>query len=324
MDSLIKTLKEKRGLRENSLSIYKRLLNKLSNAITGNDYKSNAFLKSKQKEVMDFLKAQTSSTKKNYISAILVSLSPEERRKPSKNMKEVYNKYNSLLLEEHKKYYDSLKDKEKNNKESENWLEWNDILKYRRKLGYEIKKLGYTQKSEKVKNRKDLELLQKYLILSLYTLHPPRRLEYADIKVIGNRDYEDLSEQERSDNIYLVKISRNKKFFSFGKNAVKSETNENVKIPVDKSLNSVINLWLNFNKSDHFLLNSRGGKLTKNGLTKFIQKIFKPLGKNISASMLRKIKVSHELDPEYEQKKADLAEKMNHSTKVQKDVYLKK
>ncbi len=97
----------------------------------------------------------------------------------------------------------------------------------------------------------------------------PRRLEFADTKVISNSEYNTLPQSDKDNNIYLVKVSRNKKFFSFGKNAVKSQTNDNVKIPVDRQLNSVINLWLNFNKTDHFLQDSRCNKLTKNGLTKF-------------------------------------------------------
>ncbi len=153
---------------------------------------------------------------------------------------------------------------------------------------------------------------------------PPRRLEFADIKMLSNSEYNNLSQAEKDTGIYLITISRNKKFFSFGKDAVKSPTKENVKIPVDRQLNSVINLWRNFNKTDHFLLDSRGNKLSKNGLTKFIQKIFKPLGKNISASMLRKIKISNEFDPELSLKQKKLAKEMNHSVNVQQNIYSKK
>ena len=324
MDTLVNTLKEKRGVRDSTIKIYKRMLNRLSQKINKKDYENRDFLKSKQKEIIEFLNTQTDSVKKNFISSILIALSPEAKRTPLKGFKEAYDKYNNILLEEHKKYYDGIKDKQKNEKESKNWMEWDDILKYMRKLAGKIRKLGYTQKSDVVKSKKDLDLLQQYLVLSLYTLHSPRRLEYADIKVVDNGEFNKLSSSEKDNNIYLVKISRNKKFFSFGKNAVKSETSENVKIPVDRQLNSVINLWLNFNKSDHFLLDSRGNKLTKNGLTKFIQKIFRPLDKNISASMLRKIKVSHEFDPAIEDKKKKMAKEMNHSVDIQQKVYSKK
>ncbi len=322
MDTLEKTLKEHRNVRDSTVKIYKRHLNKLANAITGSDYKSNDFLKSKKKEIKSFLNKQTSSTKKNYIASILVALSPKARKEPAKKYKDVYEEYSNNLLDEHSKYTESLKDNEKNLKESENWLDWEDIMKIRHKLGLEIKKMGYKQNSKEIKNKKDLNTLQKYLVLSLYTLHSPRRLEYADTKVISYREFQKLPEEDKDNNIYLVVVSRNKKFFSFGKNAVKSETPDNLKINLDKGLNSVLNLWLNVtnNTNDYLLKDSRGNKMTKNGLSKFLSKIFSP--KKISASMLRKIFLSNQFQPENEKKKK-LAEEMNHSVKTQQSVYVK-
>ena len=71
-------------------------------------------------------------------------------------------------------------------------------------------------------------------------------------------------------------------------------------------------------------MNSKGDKLTKNGLSKFLTKTFSPTGKKISASMLRKIKISNEFDAEEVEKKQKLAKEMNHSVGVQQSVYLKK
>ncbi len=324
MEDLIKTVKEGRGVRDTTLKIYKRYLNNLANEITGNDYKSNKFLKTKKKDIKSFINKESSSKKKNYLSSILVAISPKERKAPLKGFDKVYDEYSDLLKDEHSKYTEQISTHDKNIKESENWIDWNDILKIQRKLGREIKKKGYKQSTTELKRNSDLSLIQKYLVLSLYTLHPPRRLEYAETKIISKKDFDDLSEKDKDDNIYLVNASRNKKFFSFGKNVVKSETKDNIKIPVEKALNSVLNLWLNFNKTENLLLSSSGGKLTKNGLSKLLNRIFSHTGKKISASMLRKIKISNEFDPEEQKKKQELAEKMNHSVGVQQSVYLKK
>lgn len=324
MDDLLNKVKTGRGVRDTTLSIYKRYLNALSNEMVGHDYKNNKFIKTKRNQIKKFLENESSSKKKNYLTAILVALSPEERRKPKKDMEKVYDEFSDLLKDEHSVYTDRIATHDKNIKESDNWIDWNDILKLQRKLGREIKKKGYKQSTKEVKKRSDLSLIQKYLVLSLYTMHPPRRLEYAETAIISGKDYNDLSEAEKKDNIYLVVYSRNKKAFHFGRNAVKSETKDDVVIPVEKSLNSVLNLWLNFNKTDHLLMSSSGGKLTKNGLSKLLNRIFAHTGKKISASMLRKIKISNEFDPEEMKKKQELAEKMNHSVGVQQSVYLKK
>jgi len=322
MESLVKTLKEHRKVRDTTINVYKRHLNKLSNKFLNKDYEGKDFLKSKKKEIMKFLKEQTSSTRKNYLASILVALSPKSRKEPEKKYKDVYDDYSNTLLDEHSKYTEQLKDNEKNIKESENWLDWEDVQKKRIALGREIKKMGYKQNTKEIKNKKDFNTLQQYMVLSLYTLHAPRRLEYADTKVISYRDFQKLSEEEKENNIYLVVISRNKKFFSFGKNAVKSETADNLKINLDKGLNSVVNLFLNVtnNTNDYLLKDSRGNKMTKNGLSKYLSKIFKP--KRISASMLRKIFLSNQFQPENDKKKK-LAKEMNHSVKTQQQVYVK-
>ena len=326
MDELLKTIQENRGVRDSTLRIYKRYLNALANEITGKDYKTNKFLKSKKKQIKSFIEDKSPSIKKNYLSSILVAISPKERKEPLKGFEKVYDSYSDMLKEEHTKYTEKINTHDKNIRESENWIDWNDILKIQRKLGREIKKKGYKQSSTELKKNSDLSLIQKYLVLSLYTLHPPRRLEYADTKIISKKDFDDLSEKDKDDNIYLVIGNRraDSKFFSFGKNKVKSETKDNIKIPVEKSLNSVLNLWLNFNKTDNLLMSSSGDKLTKNGLSKLLNRIFSHTGKKISASMLRKIKISNEFDPEEQKKKQELAEKMNHSVGVQQSVYLKK
>lgn len=323
MEELKKIIKTKRGIRDTTINIYTRYLNNLSNEITGSDYISNAFIKSKYKDIQVFLTKQSPSRKKNFLSAILVAISPEERKKPLKGFEKVYEKYGTQLLEENDEYAKRIKEHNKNIKESENWIDWNDIAKFRRKLGREIKKKGYNQSTTELKKKSDLSLIQKYLVLSLYVLHPPRRLEYAESKIISKKDYNKLSQEDKDNNIYLVNSSRNKKSFHFGKKKVKSETKDNLLIPVEKPLNSVLNLWLNFNKSDNLLINAKGERLSKNSLTKLLNRIFASTGKKISASMLRKIKVSHEFNTEDIKKKQDLAEKMNHSVAVQQSVYLK-
>ena len=324
MEKLLETLKESRGVRESTLNTYKRLLNKLSNEIIGKDYDSADFLKSKFSKVKTFIEELSSSKKKNYLSSILVALSPKARKDPPKHFETVYDKYSNMLINEQEKYNNDLKSREKNKKENSNWMEWEEILKYQRKLGNDIRKMGYRQSTKEIKSKKDKDIIQQYLVLSLYTMGAVRRLEYADTKIIKYNDFNRLTEDEKDNNIYLVVVSRNKKFFSFGKNTVKSKTNENVRIPVSKGLNSVLNLWLNVHDNEYLLLDSRGNKLTKNGLSKFINKIFKPFGKKIGASMLRKIKVSHEFDAEDLAKKEKLAKEMNHSVGTQQGVYLKK
>jgi len=320
----METVKKNRNVRDTTIKIYSRHLNKLSKEINDKDYSSRDFLKSKVKDVKKFISKQTTSTKKNYVASILVALSPNEKKKPLKGYDKVYDEYLDILLTEHNKYNEFIKTKEKSVKTSDNWLDWADVLKLQRKYGRDIKKKGYKQSTKELFNKKDLDLIQKYLVISLYTLHAPRRLEYADTEVVTNTEFNELSEKQKDNGIYLVVVSRNKKFFSFGKHVIKSETPDNVKINVDRSLNSILNLWNNFNDNKYLLQDSRGTKMSKNQLSKYLTKTFSPTGKKISSSMLRKIKITNEFDAEEVDKKNKLAKEMNHSVGVQQSVYLKK
>ena len=81
MEALLKTVKENRKVRDSTIKIYKRHLNKLSNKIHDKDYSGREFLKTDvKKRLRNFLKEQSSSTMKNYVASILVALSPKERR----------------------------------------------------------------------------------------------------------------------------------------------------------------------------------------------------------------------------------------------------
>ena len=174
-------------------------------------------------------------------------------------------------------------------------------------------------------NQYFLELLQDYLLASLYLLQPPRRNVYADTKVIKKDTFDELTNEEKNENNYLVIVSRNKKFFHFADYKTKKKYNIQ-NIPVSKKLNSVLNLWRHYNPETKYLLyNTRGEKLTKNSLTKHLQKVFKISGKNnISSSMLRHIYISSEVDKEAYDKIKKLADKMGHSVNEQQTTYYKK
>ena len=60
-------------------------------------------------------------------------------------------------------------------------------------------------------------------------------------------------------------------------------------------------------------------------MRKYINKIFSPLDKSISTSMLRKIFLSHKFKDEEERQKEknEIAKQMNHSKEVQQQVYVK-
>jgi len=271
-----------------------------------------SFLDDKNK-VMSYLNTLSKSVKKNRMNAILVFLNG-------------IHKYKYLLGFYKKKYHEhqiTVKPKpgEKNDKELSNWIEWDDILKIKKKLKKQVNAMGYRfNKIEKVKNTKEWNLLRNYLLLSLYTELPPRRTEYLNMKVIDKKDYDKLTEEEKNNNNYLVNINSKNKFFHYGKNSVKSQEKDDVKIEIPKNLNSVLNFWFKNIIGDWLMPTYKGDKITD---TSRLSKIFKEIfNKNVSVAMLRKIYLSHHFADAHK-KQAETAKLMNHSTDVQDQYYIK-
>ena len=326
MEELKKEIEDNRKISKNSLNIYSKNLSKLAKDLTGKEWENASFLK-KYDDVIKHLEDMSLSTRKNYLASILVGLSPQGRGKYEKGYEKVAKQYTDYLTSQAKEYENQIIEQKKSAKQQGKWVSKEALDKVRKTYANAIKKLGYTQKSKefrKGKEKRHQELIQKYLVASLYLLHPPRRNSYANMKIISNSAFNKLPNGEKDDNNYLVVVSRNNKFFSFGDYKTKKQYGVQ-KITVDKGLNSVLNLWTNFNESEHLLLDSRGNKMTTNGLTKFLYKVFEPTGKKISSTMIRHIVLTDKYGDESGYKeKLETAKAMGHSVEEQQKTYVKK
>lgn len=323
--TLIKVIKENRRISDTSISIYRKNLEKLSRDITGSSYSGSSFLKKDYKKIIKLLEEKSLSTRKNYLAVILVALSPKGRGKYAKGNEKTAANYTAYLKTLHEQYVSQIEGQRKSDKEKGKWATMEDLEKVRRKYGNAIKKIGYNQsRTELKKQKRHMDLIQKYVVASLYLLHPPRRNSYANMKVIDSAAFNKLPQAEKDSNNYLVNVSRNSKFFSFGDYKTKKVMGVQ-KIQVEKQLNSVLNLWLKFNTTENLLLDSKGNKMTANGLTKLLYKVFEPTGKKISSSMIRHIFLTEKYGNEsaYKEKKDD-ADMMAHSVDTQQKVYVKK
>jgi hypothetical protein len=330
MDNLLEQIKSSRGVRDITINNYKRHINKLSMKITDEPFKSISFLKTKYDDVIEYLSQFSLSVQRAYAAAIMVFLTPNKKGDPPQEYKEVYDKYMLILKDGQKSYLDSKANNKMSEKELTNWMDYEDIVKIRDNKLKELKKKKINVTSTQKLNNKDFNLLQQYVVLSLYTMMPPRRNDYAVMKIVNKKQYNSLNDSDKKNNNYLINNSKVSKQFSYGTNAVKSGTGDNDTqiINIPKDLNSVLNLWLNYNKTDNLLVIVKDGEYistTRNNLTEFINRIFKPYNKSISTSMLRKIYLTYMFPEEVDikSKKQKIAEQMNHSISVQQNLYVK-
>ena len=324
MEEIKQRIKEYRMISDSSLRIYSQNVAKLATGITGKPYENAEFLYDVSK-VLDQIKDKSLSTKKNYLASVLVFLNPEGNNTFSEQLKPIIKEYNKLLKDYHVAYIEKIEEQQKNAKESKNWVTMSDLLKINKKHKNDVRRMGITLNCLQITDKYKLDALQKYLVSSLYLYHPPRRCEYGDMEIISKANYEALPETVRDNNNYLVVAGRTatKKFFSFGnfknRNSIGLQ-----KISIKKNLNTVLNLWLKHNRTKHFLLDSRGHKMSRNSLSKYLCKVFEKTGSNISANMLRHIYLSEKYGNEttYKEKQED-ADAMAHSVQVQQQHYVK-
>tara|TARA_R110001606_G_scaffold341839_1_gene490194 strand:+ start:448 stop:1524 length:1077 start_codon:yes stop_codon:yes gene_type:complete len=355
------TLKEKRmqstNIKEKSWQSYARNIKQLAIGVTGDNYENNDFLNEKDK-VIDWIDQQSDSKQRLFMAVILIMLSPDKQDKTSQQSP-IYKFYQTQLQTLANKYKQEKGEQKKSVKQEDNWVDWEQIMELQKKLQKEtflsniknvklvktekIKgKIKYRQVAKQNLNRKQYTQLQNMLILSLYTLIKPRRLDYADMLVISKKNYKKLSGSDKEENNFLVITGKIKKFFSFGKQAQKNKNRDRNGIlqstfilDVPSKLNKVINLTQRFHPEREFkkavitrplLYNTRNGQLTTDGLSKAVKAIMKEaFNKNISPTMLRTIYLTdkHKGETSLEDKHTT-AEEMGHTPATAENNYIKK
>ena len=163
------------------------------------------------------------------------------------------------------------------------------LNQYRKQIQkYEIRKnTGTLKKYER-------DALQKYVVLCLYLLDDmPVGLDYANMKIIHKNEYDQVNKNTNDKVHYLYIKSRNKKMFVFEDYKTTFHYGRKI-IPVKPKLNSILNLWLRFNKTDYLLTNSRNQPMSRNSLSKFVTNIFSNYfpDKVVNVTILRKLVVS--------------------------------
>tara|TARA_R110000737_G_scaffold7946_3_gene23072 strand:+ start:829 stop:1794 length:966 start_codon:yes stop_codon:yes gene_type:complete len=317
IEELKKQIGEKRKLRESSINVYVSNIKKLHQLMFGKDeeIKNLDFVKDKKK-VMEVIENKKLSTRKTYLASIVVALMALDKDE------ELIKFYRDNMEELAKDFSKEMSEQKKSEVQDKNWVSLEGLRKVMRKYRNELNGTGVFKKNMDDITNKEFELLQKWVVASLYILddNPPLRNDYI-MKVISKKKYDLLTEEEKSEENYLINKSRNSKEFSLGDYKTSAKYGTQI-IPVGKKLNSVLNIWLKINQTGHLLLNTKKQPMTPNGLTKFIQKTFSPTGKQISSSMIRHIFISDKF-PAVNDEKAEVASKMLHSVDQQTE-YSKK
>ena len=300
--------KAKPDLKEISLVNYTKNIMKLKDAVNEGGADNLDFL-NKVEAVQKWLSTKSVSTQKNYISTVVVVL------RAHGDMTDLLERYVKILGEYFKQMRNKNMQQEKSKKEEKNWTSMASLVKIRNNI-----KAGLSESLKKDKlTSSEFFRLQEYVVASLYTMQPPPRNDTSFV-IVPESKYNKLNDENLKDN-YLVIKTRNKKFFSYGEYKT-AKTYGIKKFDVNPELNSVINLWLKFNKTGYLLLNNRMKRISSNSITKLLNRVFAATGKQIGSTMIRHIYLTERYKPESLEKAKD-SDAMMHSI-AQQSTYIKR
>jgi len=168
-------------------------------------------------------------------------------------------------------------------KQTENWISQEDILAIQKEM------MVHLPKSKKTLSKEEYDNLVNLVVLSLYTLQPPRRLLDYQLMKVGDgvdTEFNYLHKGVMAFNNYKTK----------GKYLTQTQS-------VPKELTEILKVYLKYKpKENIFLLNHHDGTEFKNSneITRRLNKIF---GKKISVSMLRNIYLTEKFSPAIQEMK---------------------
>lgn len=258
---------------------------------------------------------ETLNTKSHFLSSIKCIL-PQIPEMTAK-VREAYHtaQTDNFYL---RKNYD--REQKQNPTQSENWVTCAQLKEVVDNYYNEIVEKNILMKTHDSLTRDEVELLQKWVVGCLYTLHPPARLDY-NMEVISKKLYSKLS-PERKLNNYLVVTGRNKKEFAFGDYKEVKTYGINM-VRVLPQLNKVLNMWLAINKTGSLLHNKFKEPLQAAPLGKLISRTFAPLGKHVTLNLIRHVYITENVEQPSIKSKQMLATLMMHSVNMQ-ELYIKK
>ena len=248
----------------------------------------------------------SNATLKNKLSSIIVYL--RMKKQPDELIKKYVDMFESLSGQMSKEHATM----DKTDKEKDNWMSKDELIKYSNILKKELPKKP-TTKSEMSK-------WMRYITLLIHINYPLRN-ELADTEItnkIINNDPNINYIQVKKDNVSaLIQAYKTKKTykdinFNFVKEVADEIRTYYKHLSTFKKTNNINNDW--------FLMAKNNEKMTRNDFTHFMQSIFEPLGKNISTTMIRKIIVSS-LYPVEQMK--ELSKVMMHDVSTAMQYYAK-
>ena len=210
-------------------------------------------------------------------------------------------------------------------KQQAKFVDWNKILKLRRLLTRTVRLGKYY--SRKKLSKQEFQTLQQNLVLHLYTEVPPVRNDWSTIRFMTSTEWDELSTMEKkSSNLLVMSRGAYHVYWADYKTVKKHGVIQQL---IPKALQSLLKkhvkfLRRHFPENDNLLLNTSYAPMSRNALTKFLQRLFyRHFRTKTSTSALRSIFLSHKFDKKLLDEQASVAKAMHHTPDVARQFYVK-
>ena len=314
-------IQKARGCRRSSARVYSSNLNRIHREFLPNTKYSQDLKwlhENSAKLLVKLKRLENINTQRNMLSAALVGLDLLGATK----LKEPFVKQVGVL---NKRKDEQAKTGELSEKQQSKFVEWKVIMKLRRLLARTVN-LGQYYKRKKI-GRNEFQAIQENLVLHLYTEIPPVRNDWSTVRYLTEKEWKDLPESEKTSTNNLVLGRGGYRVYWADYKTVKKHgvIQQIIPRPLQRLLKKHIKfLKIHFPENRHLLLTTIGTPLSRNGLTKFLQRLFmKHFHKKVSTSALRSIFLSHKFSKTQLEEQRELAKAMHHTPAVARDFYVK-
>lgn len=185
--------------------------------------------------------------------------------------------------------------------EAKKYIDWNKVLSVRESLRVAVEKMLETDDG----SVELMNAMQNYIIVCLYTMIEPVRLDFAEMQIVPRRPSNPVGN-------YLIWNKR--PYFLFTKYKTAAKYGKVIRaVPLE--LMKVLEWWLSMNPTGFLLIDKAGNAMTDVGLCQRVISIFnKQIGKSVGVSQLRHSYITYMRGDEMPLKEQmEMAKNMMHS-----------
>jgi integrase len=273
------TLKKNRpDLSESSIKTYLSNYNNISKGIKIVLVTQFDFVKYKD-DILKYLDTLSLTQRKSKIAGIISLLSDKAE---DKDYKDVIEEMRTVMNDAAREYDEKeVSQNSMSERQKLNYLSWPEIMAIYEKLkahALPLLKIPIDKITNDV-----FEILQNYVLLSVYCLIPPRRVKDFALFKIRNIDT-----SEGSKDNYMT-IEKKKPFFVFNtyKNAGRLGAQ---KVPITTELKKIIEMWIKINPTDWLIVSNKRTKIQLNRINTMLNNIFK---RNLAPTLMRHAYLTH-------------------------------